>query len=98
MPFDRQPTLQGVLVNVRPLHREDHAAMFAVASDPLIWEQHPVKTRSEEEGFKDFFEESLASGGALLVFDAKTDKPLKAEIERQAARLGIDGLADRRRL
>ncbi|NNF07524.1 MAG: GNAT family N-acetyltransferase [Candidatus Eisenbacteria bacterium] len=72
MPFDLQPTLVGTLVNVRPLRADDLSDLFAVASDPLIWEQHPVKTRSEVEGFKEFFQESLDSGGALLVTDAET--------------------------
>jgi RimJ/RimL family protein N-acetyltransferase len=72
MTFDPQPTLTGKLVTLRPLRPEDHDALFAVASDPLIWEQHPVKTRSTPEGFRAFFEESLASGGALLVLDNRT--------------------------
>lgn len=72
MPFDLQPVLRGDLVELRPLRAEDHDALFAVASDPLIWEQHPVKTRSEPAGFRAFFDESLASGGALLASDAVT--------------------------
>ena len=67
MPFDFQPTLHGQLLDVRPLRAEDHDAMGAAASDPLIWEQHPDKTRCTPEGFRAFFEQSLASGGALLV-------------------------------
>jgi RimJ/RimL family protein N-acetyltransferase len=43
-----------------------------VASDPLIWEQHPVKNRSEEAGFRRFFDEALQSGGALVIIDATT--------------------------
>jgi hypothetical protein len=41
MPFDSQPTLMGELVRARPLRSADHAALSAVASDPLVWEQHP---------------------------------------------------------
>ena len=67
MPFDRQPTLVGALVEARPLRRSDFAALHAVASDPAIWEQHPVPDRWREPVFREFFEESLASGGALLV-------------------------------
>jgi len=59
-------------VQVRPLRRDDYAALYAVASDPLIWHQHPVKTRYREPEFKEFFAESLASGGALLVLHART--------------------------
>ncbi len=46
--------------------------LYAVARDPLIWEQHPAKERAKPEGFRRFFEESLASGGALLASDAET--------------------------
>ena len=70
MTFDFQPVLRGDLVRLRPLRGEDFDALFAVASDPLIWEQHPVKVRFQELHFRPFFEESLASGGALIALDA----------------------------
>ena len=72
MTFDKQPILRGAYVGVRPLRRSDYDALYAVASDPLIWEQHPVSNRYEEAVFKKFFKESLASGGALLVTDLST--------------------------
>ena len=74
MPFDYQPTLTGNFVELRPLRFEDRADLYAVASDPLVWEQHPVKNRHEEAGFRDFFFESLASGGALLARDAEDQR------------------------
>jgi RimJ/RimL family protein N-acetyltransferase len=72
--FDSQPTLKGKLVELRPLRSDDHADLYAVASDPLIWEQHPDKTRHQEAGFAAFFRESLASGGGLLATDAATQR------------------------
>jgi RimJ/RimL family protein N-acetyltransferase len=72
VPFDRQPTLKGRLVELRPLRAEDRAELFAVAADPLLWEQHPARNRHEPDAFREFFRESLASGGALLAIDAKT--------------------------
>jgi RimJ/RimL family protein N-acetyltransferase len=69
MPFDLQPTLTGELLELRPLRAEDFADLYAVASDPLIWEQHPARDRYQEEVFKGFFREALASGGALLALD-----------------------------
>ncbi len=36
----RQPVLEGEHVRLRPLRPDDWEALFAVASDPLIWEQH----------------------------------------------------------
>ncbi len=74
MDFDYQPVLKGRLVELRPLRAEDFDDLYAVAADPLIWAQHPVKTRCEPAGFRAFFGESLASGGALIVVDAKTQR------------------------
>ena len=69
--FDLQPTLQGELLRLRPLRPEDWADLYAVASDPLIWEQHPNNDRYKEEVFQGFFREALESGGALIVIDAR---------------------------
>lgn len=72
MSFDHQPVLSGALVKLRPLRADDHDALRTVATDPLIWEQHPVKDRHREEAFREFFHEQLASGGALIALDART--------------------------
>lgn len=74
MPFDLQPTLHGALLTLRPLRAEDFPALYAVAADPLIWEQHPEPDRHTEAKFTAFFREALASGGALLAIDAGTRK------------------------
>ena len=71
MSFDLQPTLKGNLLELRPLRPEDFQDLFAVASDPLIWEQHPSKDRYKEDVFQVFFREALESGGALLALDCK---------------------------
>jgi RimJ/RimL family protein N-acetyltransferase len=71
---------------------KDWEGLFAVASDPLIWEQHPESDRYKEEVFKIFFEGALESGGAFVVIDTKTQQiigstrfhgydPEKSEIE-----------------
>lgn len=70
--LDRQPVLEGEHVHLRPLVAGDWDALFAVASDPLIWEQHPAHDRWREPVFRPFFEAALAAGGALLASDAKT--------------------------
>ena len=92
MQFDLQPHLKGELTELRPLAPDDWADLFAVASDPLIWEQHPESDRHEEEVFRDFFKGALESGGAFVVIDRKTQRivgstrfhgyePEKSEIE-----------------
>jgi RimJ/RimL family protein N-acetyltransferase len=71
MSFDLQPILQGELLRLRPLRADDFPALYAVASDPLIWEQHPARDRYQEEVFQAFFRDALESGGALIAIDAK---------------------------
>jgi RimJ/RimL family protein N-acetyltransferase len=71
MPFELQPTLNGELIHLRPLRPEDWDDLYAVASDPLIWEQHPMHDRHRIDVFRGFFREALESGGALIVIDSK---------------------------
>lgn len=67
MTLDRQPALESELLLVRPLRRDDFDALWAISSDPLLWEQHPAKERAERAGFERWFEDAMASGGALVV-------------------------------
>jgi len=71
---------------------EDWNDLFAVASDPFIWEQHPESDRYKEGVFKIFFQEAMESGGAFAVIDKKNQRiigstrfygydPEKSEIE-----------------
>jgi RimJ/RimL family protein N-acetyltransferase len=90
--FDLQPHLKGKLIELRPLKPNDWDELFAVASDPLIWEQHPERDRYKEDVFRVFFKEALDSGGAFVIIDRKTQRiigstrfygfdPKKSEIE-----------------
>jgi RimJ/RimL family protein N-acetyltransferase len=67
--FDTQPVLAGELVILRPLVPSDFDALYSVASDPYIWEQHPVPDRHEVTRFQEFFQNALASGGTLIAID-----------------------------
>lgn len=69
---NRQPTLEGELVVVRPLRVDDFDQLHAAAADPMLWEQHPDKERWREEVFRVYFDDHLASGGALAVVDRGT--------------------------
>ena len=71
MPFDPQPVLRGELLELRPLRAEDFDALYTVASDPLIWEQHPNSDRYREEVFREFFRGALESGGAFVAVDLR---------------------------
>jgi RimJ/RimL family protein N-acetyltransferase len=90
--FDLQPHLEGELIELRPLRPEDWDDLFAVASDPFIWEQHPERDRYKEDVFKVFFREALECGGAFVIIDKKSQQiigstrfydydPEKSEIE-----------------
>ena len=92
MSFDLQPQLKGDLIELRPLKPEDWDDLFAVASDTLIWTQHPENDRYKEDVFKVFFKDALESGGAFVVIDTKGKRiigstrfhgydPQKSEVE-----------------
>lgn len=72
MEPDRQPILTGELVTLRPMREDDREALFAVASDKLIWEVHPAHDRWKRDVFDAFFDACLASGGALVIEDRAT--------------------------
>ncbi len=56
-------------MRMRPLGAGDFDALYAVARDPLIWEQHPQSDRWREPVFHQFFESGMACGGALLALE-----------------------------
>jgi N-acetyltransferase len=66
-----QPTLEGTYVTMRPLASEDFAAVFAAASDPEIWAQHPDPGRATPAGFPAFFDGALKSLGCLVAVSAE---------------------------
>jgi N-acetyltransferase len=61
---DFRPTLEGELVILRPVRAEDWNALYAVASDPLIWEQHPAHDRWQEAEFRGYFEWAIENQAA----------------------------------
>jgi RimJ/RimL family protein N-acetyltransferase len=69
MPFELQPHLQNEWIKLEPLEAGDFEALYAVASDPLIWEQHPNQERYRREVFAGYFDGAIASGGAFRVID-----------------------------
>lgn len=64
-----QPTLSSPQITLRPLAAQDFHALLGVASDPLIWAQHPDPARGTREGFQLFFEGALRSQGCLVAID-----------------------------
>ena len=74
MAFDLQPHVKGELLELRPLATQDWDELFAVASDPLIWEQHPEQDRYKEDVFRIFFRDAMQSGGAFVIINRKTQQ------------------------
>lgn len=69
-----QIPLQNHFVKLEPLTESDFEKLFAVACDPLIWEQHPNKDRYKREVFEVFFKGAIESKGAYIIYDAKTNE------------------------
>jgi len=67
-----QPKLANELVQIVPLKESDFDELFAVASDELLWEQHPEKDRYKKDVFQDFFNAAIQSKSAFKVIDVKT--------------------------
>ena len=72
MEFSIQPTLESQNVILQPLQESDFERLYEVASDPLVWEQHPNKNRFEREAFKNYFEGAMISEGAFLIIDKES--------------------------
>jgi RimJ/RimL family protein N-acetyltransferase len=99
--FELQPCLENERIALRPLRREDFEDLYRVASDPLIWEQHPNRDRYRRDVFEAFFEGAMASGGAFLVSDAGSGEVIgssryyELDPERGSVAIGYTFLARR---
>ena len=69
MGFELQPRIQNDLIRLEPLEADDFESLYAVAADPLIWEQHPSSDRYQRPVFENFFQGAMESGGAFRVID-----------------------------
>lgn len=58
---------------IRPIKEADWEAMYKAASDPAIWEQHPVSNRYQQEVFRGFFDVALASRSAFTLVHRADD-------------------------
>lgn len=71
-----QPVLKDENVVLKPLSIDDFEKLYQVARDPEVWAMHPNKERYKRPVFQNFFEGALASKGAFLVVDRKTQEVL----------------------
>lgn len=68
------PSIIGESLELRPLEADDFESLYSVASDPLIWVQHPSPMRYQEPVFREWFNEALASQCALIVIDRSNNQ------------------------
>lgn len=72
-----QPThLKNDLVWLEPLNQVYFDELYLVASDPLIWEQHPNPDRYKLDAFSNYFKGAMESGGAFIIRDALSGQAL----------------------
>lgn len=72
MTFSIQPILENEHIILYPLQEKDFEALYEVAADPKIWEQHPNKDRWQKEVFKTFFDGAMQSRGAFKILEKAT--------------------------
>ena len=77
MIFNIQPNnLTSELIFLKPLQENDFDKLFEIASDPLLWEQHPNKNRYKKEEFSTYFNGAILSKGAFIVIDFTTNETI----------------------
>ena len=87
MSADAGSAAEKRLVFRRPLHTEhfflelinpnDFDALYAVASDPLLWEQHPEADRWKRFKFQRFFDGGIANDlGCFVISEKRSGRPV----------------------
>jgi N-acetyltransferase len=76
IPLFLQPLLSNGTVSLEPLQEEQFEELYTVASDPLIWEQHPNPDRYKRDVFRTYFNGAMASGGAFIIRDTVSGRAI----------------------
>ncbi len=71
--FDLDPVLEGPGIRLRPIRPDEFEALYAVASDPLMWAQHPAKDRWQRSVFEKWFGEAQVQH-ALTIEDTTSQR------------------------
>ena len=67
--------LETNLFSLIPLDQSHYDELYAVASNPIIWEQHPEKNRWEEANFVKFFQKAVHNDcGCFTILDKNSNK------------------------
>jgi RimJ/RimL family protein N-acetyltransferase len=92
-------TLESDIIKLVPLTELDFERLYEVASDPLIWEQHPSSDRYKREVFESYFNGASSSHTAFIIIDKLTDKIIGStryydyKPEKQSIAIGYTFLA-----
>lgn len=74
-------SIVGESLELRPLQATDFESLYNVASDPLVWAQHPSPMRYQAPVFREWFDQALASQCALVVLDRSNNR-VTARVQR----------------
>lgn len=64
--------LNGTLISLIPMIKDDFEGLYVAANDPLIWEQHPDPLRYTPYGFTKFFKKLLSTEIPYVIIDRQT--------------------------
>ena len=87
MDFSIQTILETHKVRLVPLQESDFERLYQVASDPLVWEQHPNKNRFQKDIFRNFFDGAMISEGAFIIIDKISNEVAGSTRDRKSTRL-----------
>lgn len=62
--------LSNNLVHIRPMVNDDCEELYAIASDPLLWAQHPENDRYLYDVFRPFFLSAFEHHYPFIILDA----------------------------
>jgi RimJ/RimL family protein N-acetyltransferase len=68
--------LESEILKIVPLNESDFENLFELASDPLIWEQHPTKDRYKREVFQLYFDGAILGNTSFKIIDKSTNKSI----------------------
>lgn len=71
MAFNTLATLETNNILLRKLELSDYDELYKVASNPLLWQHHPIANPYESAGFKKFFNDALQVGSLCIIDKSK---------------------------
>lgn len=70
--------LENELASLKFLTQKDFEKLYAVASNPEIWAQHPDSSRYTSKGFSTYFDKLMATDCPFLIKDRRSNDVIGA--------------------